>query len=455
MMKKLTGLLAMCCALWIFIACDNDSPVAKIPETPEPPYISSNFGVDASTQLLVCWQNDTDIEEQQLQITLKSDADFSNADTITTTGIGAYAVTGKEFHSPKEGFPNTGNYPSRNIFRVQVNGLEPGTEYMYRVGDSTLWSQTRYHTTADNSPTFSFGMFSDPQDGTGLATGLAAALLKSQAYDPNIKFYLMMGDITESIASEKLIKGYFNAAKPYMKQMPISTVQGNHDTRYTDGAIDRFGESYIYNNFFYNTDNGPTERKNATYYYYYNNLLIVMMDTVITAEEQVTQAAWLREVLQADKDAGKSDYIIVGMHKGLFGNQYYNNADINLIKAKYGKILSDFDVDLVVFGHDHTYGRTNPLKIDEAGTVSNFEGSANGTVYTIIGTTGPKYYKTSDTQAKRDQWAVSYPNLTTQSSTEANAGVYVNVKVTDEKMSVVVRNIGGSELDSYEIAKKH
>lgn len=83
--------------------------------------------------------------------------------------------------------------------KVTVTGLEPGTTYIYQLGDGTNWTATREFTTTYNTSKFSFSAYGDLQ-ATGpadMAHWIAAAgTLEAMAQKPF--FSLNVGDIVDN-----------------------------------------------------------------------------------------------------------------------------------------------------------------------------------------------------------------------------------------------------------------
>jgi hypothetical protein len=121
------------------------------------------------------------------------------------------------------------------------------------------------------------------------------------------------------------------------------------------------------------------------------------------------------------------------------------------VRAAFGKIFSDYEVDIVFAGHCHVYGRSNPIKIGEDTAISalDFSDTPGGTVYSIAGTTGPKFYAVS-TNAVVHQY---FPFNAGQ-SVISPGGMYLNVNVSAEKLTVTANKLNGTVVDTYEVPAK-
>jgi predicted phosphodiesterase len=417
---------------------DDTPPVGlKVPY-----YITNNFGEDSSKEFFAQWHNDTGVDVQKLQFVPES-GDFANAIEITANG---------------ENFQSSGlkgNYAARNVFRAHITGLSPNTGYKYRMGNWGKWSETFYHkTSSGRNDDFSFSVITDPQSST--SEQMDGALQMANEFDPDNRFFLCAGDLVEQIGSSPTeIEYYTNVASKYNKRTPIVATQGNHDTYDTSGSYSFvYDEASVFNAFVTFPDNGcqQDKTKSQSYYFYYNKVLFVVLSTVVSEAQHAVQKQWLENILKKDRDEELSNFKIVTTHVGPLGNHYYEDYHVRLTRSTYGKLFSDYNVDIVFYGHDHTYGRSRPIKFETNTDYSklDFGTTANGTVYTIAGSPGSKYYdKASNSTAD------NYFEKLTNTTTALMPGIYVNVKVSENRLSVTVRKKDGTLLDVYEVERKN
>jgi len=434
------------------------------------PYnITNNFAEDSSTAFLAQWHNDIKVAAQALQIVEENES-FESKDTKTIIVRG-------ELWNPSRTPENrdVGNYAPRNIFRAEVTGLNPNTKYKYRMGSPRGWSQTFYHLTSGSSDNnFSFTVGADTQD--NVFNQMLATFKAANEFDEDNRFFIISGDISDYPQEDiDEFPNYTKTANEINKRTPIVTTQGNHDTYLNSNESNRdeymFGSAEVFNSFITFPENGWDQgeehgpHRSKSYYFYYNNVLFIMLNTMATQNETGTrepnhtaQAKWLEEILQKNKDEKLSKYIIVVTHIPFFaGRGSSGNVEPWLVaptRAAYGKIISDFDVDIVFFGHDHVYTRSNPIKIgaNTALTDINFNTVRNGTIYSIAGSIGPKIYSFRNPTGTTNQFIpLSYPVRTDQQS----PGMFVNVKVTNEKLTVTAKRLGQEiPLDTYEVFAK-
>jgi hypothetical protein len=417
--------------------------------------ITNNFAEDSSTGLIVQWHNNSDIPVQAVQI-VPVPHSFDNPRNILVEGV-SFSSSG-----------TNGNFPARNIFRAEVTGLSPGTQYKYRLGTDGRWSDTfEYLTSGGSNKNFSFTVVSDPQNeiypypAPTTEASMIATMTAANAFGAGNRIFVNCGDLVERIGNTSTstnrseIVNYTNAANRFNNKTPIAATQGNHDA-YASGSDTsvRWDEATVFNAFLTFPNNGRdvAANKSRSYYFYYNDVLFIMLNTIATIG--ANEANWLKAVLENDKNklGGESKYKIVATHIGAFGNHYYENGNVVNMRNAYGKIFTDYGVDIVFSGHDHTYGRSNPISLSTTTTIGSidFSGTAGGMVFSIAGATGPKFYESENGLYLASQFPVKFG----QAYGSAN-GIFVNVKVTGEKLSVTAVHVGQAvPLDTYEVTAK-
>ena len=434
------------------------------------PYnITNNFGQDSSTSLIVQWHNYNNVFVQALQL-VEENEDFEEAGAVLVGGIDwiPTRLTGSD----------VGNYTARFIFRQEIYGLKPATKYKYRMGSPGYWSDTFYHLTSGGSNTdFSFTVGADSQDENfNGEESIQNTFRAANAYDSDNRFFLVAGDIVDypQIRPEEFVN-YTNVANEFNKNTPIAVTQGNHDTYLVNPSSDRyvFGSAEVFNAFVTFPNNGWARQegqanagphRSDSYYFYYNKVLIIMLNTMATENATGTadpnhnaQANWLRAVLQNDKDKNSSKYIIVVTHVPPFSIRGVERWLTSAVRQFYAPIMSEFDVDIFFAGHDHVYTRSNPIKVMKTGTGVHssaiplagidFNTAENGTIYSVASSVGPKFY-TMATDAVIGQY---YPTRVDNQK----PGVFINVKVTDENLTVTAIKVGTSTpIDTYTVPAK-
>ncbi|MBE3575747.1 MAG: fibronectin type III domain-containing protein [Firmicutes bacterium] len=367
-------------------------------------------------------------------------------DTTVQTGIVQYAKATDPASFPAEAQSAEATVQTlstdlgdMNLHTVTLTGLEPGTRYLYRVGDGTRWSPTYSFTTeATGVDRFKFLVFGDSQSGDPLNPEYGPWQKTIQnAFNSNrdARFFVNVGDLVEWGQSYIHWNKWFDAAKGVVDTIPAMPVQGNHETYNPPDW--HTTKPVFWTAQFKLPQNGPEGLKGQTYSFDYGDAHFVMLDSQEAEEQPVAgdileaQKAWLEQDLQNTAKTWK----IVFFHK----TPYYNKATRSNedIKAAFGPILDKYGVDVVFNGHDHGVARTYPINND-----SFVSSPAQGTVYYVTGRSGNKYY--TDLSAK--VWDAFFYDPQAQPN-------YVVVQVNGSKLTIKAVNQDGSLIDVYTIDK--
>lgn len=376
--------------------------------------------------------------------------------------------------------------------KVTVTGLVENTKYYYQVYKDGAWQDVQQYSTKSFS-NFSFLYVGDPQIGASKgqttsesdklvaassATSTAEANLaaRNDSYNwnkilndavtdhPDVSFILSAGDQVNAGKNEREYAGYLGA--DVLKSLPVSTTIGNHDSSSAQYSMH-------FNNPNTQTDEQTTTGKTAAgtdYYYTYGDVLFIVLDT-----NNYNCATHKNVMEKATSENPNVKWRVVMFHQDIFGSGYdHSDSDGMVLRTQLTPLMDEYDIDVVLQGHDHTYSRTFQLQGDgqqhtafdksyssaadykeqnncyqivdntQSGTVVN----PQGTVYLEANSaTGSKFYnliqQKQDYISERSQtWTPSYSVIT----------------VTDESFSVstydtTTRNaLTGSS--TYTIVKK-
>ena len=157
-MKKKTLLFFMFAliALCVFGTKNN----VKAADLGDVDILIANPGEDSSTQMNFSFH--TSVSGVVVEVAKKSDGNFDKAIKITPECIPhaeAYPLEGTNWGVD---YGKNVDRKTMNVCEAYATGLEPDTEYMYRVG-ATKFSETRYFKTAGDDGVFVFAVMADPQ----------------------------------------------------------------------------------------------------------------------------------------------------------------------------------------------------------------------------------------------------------------------------------------------------
>lgn len=251
-------------------------------------------------------------------------------------------------------------------YTVNITGLIPDTKYVYRVGREGVWSDASSFTTAAHTDNFSFLYMGDVQEGYNDWGNMLNSVYQA---NPQIKFALLGGDLTNNGSDETEWGQFLNVATGTFSRIPVMPAMGNHD-------------GIMYVNFFALPDNGPEGLKQSFYSFDYGNAHFVVLNSTNNTNEKVKQ--WLQEDLQ---NTTKSWKFVIFHHPAY---PAFNDGKMSIcesIQENWVPILEQNGVDVVFVGHQHEYMRTYPIYQGEV----QIDPAADGIVY-VMGNAGSKTY---------------------------------------------------------------
>lgn len=241
--------------------------------------------------------------------------------------------------------------------KVTVTGLEPGTSYIYQVGDGTNWSATREFKTIANTNKFSFSAYGDLQ-ATGsadMALWIAAGeTIESMEQKPF--FSLNVGDIVDNDNNWAYHAHYSSLFDQRTGFANIDMVSGygNHEYMGTPNAdIIKFlnGHPALEPSDKYDI----AKVGDGTYASVYGNMIVIGLDWeskgggYTALQRQTEQVKWLDEVLTAHAD---KTWKMITIHY-----EVPNTGFTPTSMATLGPVLDKHNVQVVFCGHGHTFRR--------------------------------------------------------------------------------------------------
>ncbi len=251
------------------------------------------------------------------------------------------------------------------LHRVRVEGLQPGTQYRYRIqaieilkyrpyqvwyGD-TLYSRAQTIRTADpDSPVVSFMVFNDIHE----KSGFLAQHLK-QAEPAAMDFIVYNGDMLNYFEKEpQIFDAVIDTSVRYFAgSTPFLWVRGNHETR---GMLARTFKEYLDypdGSFYFAFSRGPVrfivldcgEDKPDDNQYYYR---LADYDRY-----RLKQLEWLREELKSDAYLEASFRVVI-IHMPVHpGDGKWHGQ--NFLARHFGPVLKEAGADLMLSAHTHRH----------------------------------------------------------------------------------------------------
>jgi len=261
-------------------------------------------------------------------------------------------------------------------------GLTAKTKYAYRVGDGTNWSEWFHFTTASaESEPFSFIYFGDAQNDV---RSLWSRVIREAFSDaPKAKFMIHAGDLINRAENDWEWGEWFAAGGWMNAMIPSVPVPGNHEMVKVDLLTGRLSAHWRPQ--FTLPENGPPGLEETCYTFVCQGVRIIGLNS---NEKIMDQTPWLEKVLQENKEK----WVICTFHHPIFSTG--KNRDNLMLRNAWKPILDKYRVDLVLQGHDHTYGRTGldtPVATANLATGVSAADMFSGTVY-VVSVSGPKMY---------------------------------------------------------------
>ncbi|HBR03299.1 MAG TPA: hypothetical protein DD738_11880 [Ruminiclostridium sp.] len=393
-------------------------------------------GIISNTITFTVTEKNTELTPQKVSLSLTPDPGSISVNYVTPTdqvatfiqyaekssftGAFSLAQQAKSSDSPVSLVNVSGTEPAR-VHMAILKGLKPGTDYVYRISNSSGKTSPVYEFTMPGyEEPYSFAFITDPQGASEEAYKVFGDVLgKAVEKAGNPAFVLLGGDLADRGGNLKQWNMFFDAGSRIFSSLPVMAAPGNHEY-YDDANLINFKA------FFNLPQNGPAGYEETAYSFQTKDALFMVLDTQKSLNPQLQ---WVEETSRASDKKWK----IVMMHRGIYSG-FYDEAELRKV------IAPAFDragIDLVLNGHDHTYLRATM----KAG---NKVPLGEGTTYITGGSSGKKYYDA----AERSWTSVLY---------DANNPVFSTFKIYSDRILVVashVENGGTVDHDRFEIIKK-
>ncbi|MEO3808562.1 metallophosphoesterase family protein [Sphaerisporangium sp. B11E5] len=311
---------------------------------------------------------------------------------------------------------------------VEFTGLKPDTRYTYRVGDGTNWSEWNDFTTAASElKPFSFIYYGDAQN--YIDSAVPRVFRQAFAERPQAKMIVNAGDLIDSANSEEQWGQWYKAGGFIDSQVNNISIPGNHE--YSSGLSTFWRPQFPY------PDNGPgnPELKQTVYHVDYQGVRFIGLDSnhQSNAALMAAQTTWLEGLLKDNPNR----WTVVTLHHPVYSTTgTRNNPNV---RAQWGPLFEKYGVDLVLQGHDHSYGRGNVRTARRSATVHN------GVAY-VVSVSGGKMYALNG----GENWTGNGAEVV---STSQNTQLYQLIDVESGQLRFEARYANGEHHDGFLIRK--
>ena len=382
------------------------------PPSQSPDRIMLNLTSDPSNSMSVTWRTSTEIDSGIVQ--------FTEADPSPDLEAKAEVIGSERTFYKSDA--------SEAIYHsATMEGLKPGKLYAYRVGYGQFWSEWAQFRTPDKGKTnLSFIYFGDAQN--DLKSLWSRAIRGAFQEAPKADFLLHAGDLINRWNSDHEWGEWYYAGGWIYSMIPSIATPGNHE--YGRDTQGQYVLSEQWKPTFKLPENGPSSLKETAYYIDYQDMRIISFDSPAfyrSKEDSVAQVLWLDSILSVTEAKWK----IVTTHYPIYSTKF--GRDNTQLRTAIQPLLQKYGVDLVLTGHDHSYGRgTNiPIGVRE-------KNALDGPIY-VVSVSGPKMYDLGF-----DPW---------MQRGASNTQLFQVIHLTDDVLRFEAFTVDNELYDAFEIHK--
>ena len=355
-----------------------------------------------ATDLNFAWYSET---KGTPMIKISTNQDMSDAKTVT--GEASTISKTNDFK----------NYSASNKVSL-TDYLTENTTYYYQYStEGTNWSEAYTYKT-HSFTNYQAVLVGDPQvgasgsngqgtkDDTDIAVNTYAwnktltTALGAGGVAENASFILSAGDQIDYSTSGTNGAGDVIREQEYagflypsvLRSTPLATTIGNHESKVDDYSLH------------YNNPNASKLGKTASggdYYYSYGDTLFISLNSNSRNVEEHREL--MNEAVASHRDA---KWKVVLFHHDIYGSgSPHSDVDGANLRILFAPLMDEFNIDLCLTGHDHSYARTYQIldgKVIETEGVSESASAAynpEGTLYIAAGSaSGSKFYTLNTTK---------------------------------------------------------
>ena len=353
--------------------------------------------------------------------------------------------------------------------------LKPDTLYTYRVGSKRTkpldkssaksqhpdsadyawseWFQVRTTKRYDGKVTPArFVYVGDAQNDV---KSLWSRLIRESFRDaPRMTFMLHAGDLVNKGNNDQEWGQWFHAGDFIFATIPQIAVPGNHeydqDPFHSEHSA-KPNEKHLarrWSQRFEFPKNGPKGSTENVFYVDVQGIRIIGLDS--PGGQIELQAQWLESVLKNNPNR----WTVVCHHHPIYSTS--RGRDNPQLRKYWQPLYEKYGVDLVLQGHDHSYGRSSPLtghsheehghehaQLSEANVATGLRVvDPQGPVY-VVSVSGPKMYPLKD-----------YPNDSDPFKKHiANTQLYQVIDINHDTLSYAAKTPTGKTVDHFHIVK--
>ncbi|WP_225763558.1 metallophosphoesterase family protein [Stenotrophomonas sp. Marseille-Q4652] len=359
----------------------------------------------------VAWRTDASVSQPALELVVAGDSPDLGAPKVFKAGTQVLKTENGVAHH----------------HRVDIDGLAPDTLYAYRVQGKNTWgSWNHFRTAAPAGTPLTLLYFGDTQNKN--LSLVSRVIRQAWRSTPDARLALFAGDLVSGKdgVDDSEWAEWFEAGRWMLEGTAVAPAPGNHE--YHEEAEDTPQARRVLGNHWPVTfalpKNGPAATAQTTYWFDHQDVRVAVIDgtSALDLGTGAAQAAWLDKVL-ADNP---HPWSIVLIHQPFYSPRA--ERDNAKLVEQVLPVIRRHKVDLVLQGHDHTYGRRG-------------DADATTTPVFIVSVAGPKQYRLSD-----------YARRTMQPTGE-DTQLYQVLKIDPQHLSYESRTATGRLYDAFEVVR--
>ena len=390
-----------------------------------PDRIILTFFGNPATSRAVTWRTDSSIKNGIAQI----------AEATVNSNFVKKTIRYKAITEPFD----LGLYKGNNSLNVHYHSvvfqkLQPDKLYAYRVGDGIkYWSEwIQFKTAKEEYAPTKFVYFGDAQN--DVLSHWSRVIRMAYQKAPNASFVIHAGDLINTAHSDYEWAQWYKAGGFIHSQWTAIPVVGNHEFQPLNNKDERKLAIQWRPQFTLPLVEELNEKLHETVYTVdYQDIRIIVLNSNGILEKQTNY-------IEQQLKTSTAKWNIVTSHHSVFSPAA--GRDFKYARKKWKPLFDQYNVDLVLNGHDHTYARGHVPKIS-----TNKESENLGTIY-VTSVSGPKQYYLDkehiQTYLKDGYQLDSYAEQTQ---------FFQVINIVDNKLTYIAYNALGEEYDRAEIIK--
>ncbi|MDW8367646.1 MAG: purple acid phosphatase, partial [Abditibacteriales bacterium] len=243
-------------------------------------------------------------------------------------------------------------------------------------------------------------------------------------------FGLVLGDLSYANGKQPIWDEWFQLIEPFTRSFPLMCALGNHETegKELNDEANRYA-AYL------TRLAHPTPE--TWYRFDYAGVRFVSFNS--DDYQNPAQLKWFEQTLKEAREDKAVRWLIVFQHHPLYSSTVRRLNNVGLIKTMR-KMLDDYEVDLVLAGHNHNYERTYPLRdIHPTTTEKSQYRNGTGVIFVTSGGGGKSLYD-------------FVPEMPAFTAYREKVYHYLRVKVSANTLTVeAVRTEDGTVMERFEV----